>query len=59
MKKEKIDHSIVCDTLGCGNLAVKKLTFSRTGTSILLCDKCLNELAGALAKETKNEKASK
>lgn len=59
MKKEKIDLSIVCDTPGCGNLATQKLTFTRTGASILVCDECMKEIADAFKKETEHGKANK
>lgn len=56
MKKAKIDGAIVCDTIGCGNLATEKLIFERTGTSVLLCDECKKELVAALLKEKNGEK---
>ena len=59
MTIKKVDGPIVCDTIGCGNLVEKKLTFVRTGTSTLLCGKCLRELRDALIKEKDGEKESK
>ena len=56
MKKTKIEGAIVCDTIGCGNLATVKLTSDRTGTSVLLCDECVKELSDALSKEKESEK---
>ena len=55
MLKEKINDPIVCDTLGCGELAKVKLTFKRTGTSVILCEKCMAEIE-KLVKESGCEK---
>ena len=44
MRKERIVDPIVCDVLGCGNLAKFKITFCRTGTSLLVCEDCMKEL---------------
>ena len=56
MTIKKVDGPIVCDTVGCGRLAEKKLIFSHTGTAVLLCGKCLKELRDALIKEKDGEK---
>ena len=55
MRKERIVDPIVCDVLGCGNLAKFKITFCRTGTSLLVCEDCMKELKD-LSKEKDGEK---
>lgn len=53
MTIKKVDSPIVCDTLGCGKIADRRLTF-KTGHVICLCPKCYTELADALKKEKSN-----
>ena len=56
MKIEKIRQPIVCDVLGCGNLADYKMTFDGTGASYNLCRRCFTELKRACAAGDKDER---
>lgn len=56
MKIEKIGQPIVCDVLGCGNLAEYRLTFEGTGASYNLCRRCFDELKQTAVTGGKNER---
>lgn len=57
MKVEKPTSPIVCDTLGCGNIATVTLKFA-TGHTINVCPECYAELESAFEKEKPCEKRS-
>ncbi len=47
MKIEKINNKIVCDNVGCGNLASHKVTMKK-GFSFYICQECLKEAVECL-----------
>ena len=58
MTIKEVDAPIVCDTLGCGNIAEYELIFF-TGHKHLLCKKCFEELKKAINKEKIDVEKSK
>ena len=54
MKITKTTETIVCDVVGCADLAVYEATFSN-GAKYFLCEKCLKEAAEALKEKKQSE----
>lgn len=50
MKINKCNCAVKCDAGGCGNLAVKEISFKGESADLKLCSDCLKRLCNELTK---------